>query len=101
MLVARNMKQLAYIWLQFPLPLSYFSSYRIFISTGNSFFILRIPHRFFFSKYKKIYFYRLFIFILSSDVTMLASLILKQGVQGLLAFAFSILTVNDENTKQT
>ena len=31
---------------------------------------------------------------------MLAFLILKQGLQGLLAFAFSILTVNDENTKQ-
>ena len=30
--VAGNMMQLAYIWLQFPLLLSYFSSYRIFIS---------------------------------------------------------------------
>ena len=42
-----------------------------------------------------------FIFILSSDVTVLASLILKQRVQGLQVFAFCILTVNDEHTKQT
>ena len=32
---------------------------------------------------------------------MRAPFILKQGVQGLLAFAFSKLTVNYENTKQT
>ena len=46
-------------------------------------------------------FYSFFIFILSSDVTILSFLILKQGVQGLQAFAFCILTVNDEHTKQT
>ena len=45
-------------------------------------------------------FYRLFIFSLSSDITILASLILKQGVQGLQAFAFCILTINDQHTKQ-
>ena len=39
-------------------------------------------------------------FILSSDVTILAYLILKQGVQGLQTFAFCILTVNDEHSKQ-
>ena len=39
-------------------------------------------------------------FILSSDVMILASFILKQGVQGLQA-TFYILTVNDEHTKQT
>ena len=55
----------------------------------------------FFQNRKKKLFYRLFIFILSSDVTILSSLILKQGVQGLQAFAFCILTVNDEHTKQT
>ena len=101
MLVARNMKQLAYTWLQFPVPLSYFSPYRIFISTGDFFFILRICHLFFFFQNRKKYIFTdFFIFILSSDITMLAFLILKQGLQGLLAFAFSILTVNDENTKQ-
>ena len=31
----------------------------------------------------------------------LGSFSLKQGVQGLQAFAFCILTVNDEHTKQT
>ena len=31
----------------------------------------------------------------------LAFLILKQGVQGLQGFAFCILTVHDEHTKQT
>ena len=46
-------------------------------------------------------FYRLFILILSCGVTILASLILKQRVQGLQAFAFCISTVNDEQTKQT
>ena len=61
---------------------------------------LRI-RRFFFQNRKKNTFYRLFIFILSSDVTIIVSLILKQGVQGLQAFAFGILTVNDEHTKQT
>ena len=45
--------------------------------------------------------YRLFIFILSSGVTILATLILKQEVQRLQAFAFCILIVNDEHTKQT
>ena len=45
--------------------------------------------------------YRLFIFILSSCVTRLATLILKQEVQRLQAFAFCILIVNDEHTKQT
>ena len=39
--------------------------------------------------------------MLSSNVLILASLILKQGVQGIKAFAFCILTVNDEHTKQT
>ena len=58
------------------------------------------PLTFFFKIEKKIYFTD-FIFILSSDVTILASLILKQGVQGLKAFAFCRLTVNDEHTKQT
>ena len=65
---------------------------------------LRIRRRFFcffFFKIEKKNFYRLFIFILSSNVTILSSLILKQGVQGLQAFAFCILTVNDEHTKQT
>ena len=62
---------------------------------------LRIHRRFFFQNRKKNTFYRLFIFILSSDVTIIVSLILKQGVQGLQAFAFGILTVNDEHTKQT
>ena len=45
--------------------------------------------------------YRLFIFILSSGVTILATLILKQEVQRLQEFAFCILIVNDEHTKQT
>ena len=45
--------------------------------------------------------YRLFIFILSSGVTILATLILKQEVQRLQAFASCILIVNDEHTKQT
>ena len=53
----------------------------------------------FFQKRKKNY--RLFIFILSSDVTILASLILKQAVQGLQAFAFCILAINNEHPKQT
>ena len=59
---------------------------------------------FFFQNRKKKYFiifYRLFIIILSSDVTVLACLILKQGVQGLQAFSFCMLTINDEHTKQT
>ena len=38
---------------------------------------------------------------MSSDVTILACLILKQGVQGLQAFAFCLLTVNDEHAKQS
>ena len=50
----------------------------------------------FFYKIEKKKFYRLIIFILSSNVSILASLILKQGVQGIKAFAFCILTVNDE-----
>ena len=54
-----------------------------------------------FIKIDKKIFYRLFIFILSSNVIILASLISKQGVQGLQAFAFSILTINDKHTKQT
>ena len=58
-------------------------------------------HQHFFSKIEKNIFCRLFIFILSSDVMILASLILKQGVQGLQAFAFCILTINDEHRKQT
>ena len=63
---------------------------------------LPIRRRFcFFQNRKKKLFYRLFIFILSSDVTILSSLILKQGVQGLQACAFCILTVNVEHTKQT
>ena len=57
-------------------------------------------HQHFFSKIEKNIFYRL-IFILSSDVMILAFLILKQGVQGLQAFAFCILTINDEHRKQT
>ena len=67
------------------------------------FFGLQIHHPFFFKIEKKYFtiFYRLFIFILSPDVTILASLILKQGVQGLQAFSFCMLTVNDEHTKQT
>ena len=32
---------------------------------------------------------------------LIASLILKQGVQGLQAFTFCILIINDEHTKQT
>ena len=58
---------------------------------------------FFFFKIEKYIsiFYRLFILILSCGVTILASLILKQRVQGLQAFAFRISTVNDEQTKQT
>ena len=39
-------------------------------------------------------FYRFFSFILSSGIAMLASLIIKEGVQGLQVFAFWILTVN-------
>ena len=35
------------------------------------------------------------------DDTILAPLILKQGFQGLQAFAFCILTINDQHTKQT
>ena len=46
-------------------------------------------------------FSRLFIFILPSNVMLIASLILKQGVQGLQAFTFCILIINDEHTKQT
>ena len=45
-------------------------------------------------------FYRFFSFILSSGIVMLASLIIKEGVQGLQVFAFWILTVNDKHTKQ-
>ena len=58
------------------------------------------PTFFFFQNTKKKQFDGL-IFILSSDVTILASLILKQGVQGLQAFALCISTVNDEHAKQT
>ena len=57
-------------------------------------------HQRFFVQNRKIY--RLFIFFicsLASDVTIFASLILKQGVNGLKAFAFCILTVNDEYAK--
>ena len=76
----------------------------IYICNGTSFIFsgLRVRQRFFF-KIEKIFFllYRLFIFILSSDVTILSSLILKQGVQGVQAFPFCILTVNDEHTKQS
>ena len=64
------------------------------------FLVYRSANVFFFKIEKKIYFTD-FIFILSSDVTIFASLILKQGVQGLQAFAFCRLTVNDEHTKQT
>ena len=56
---------------------------------------------FFFQNRKKCLYFILFIFILSYDVMVLASLILQQGVQGLQAFAFCILTANDEHTKQT
>ena len=56
---------------------------------------------FFFFKLEKRNYFRLFIFILSSDATILSSLILKQGVQGLQAFAFCILAVIDEHMKQT
>ena len=45
-------------------------------------------------------FSRFFSFILSSDIIMLASLIIKEGVQGLQVFAFCLLTVNDKHTKQ-
>ena len=78
-----------------------------FILTLGNFFIFWFtdpPSFLFFSKWKKkkfIIFYRLFIIILSSDVTVLACLILKQGVQGLQAFSFCMLTINDEHTKQT
>ena len=65
------------------------------------FFVYGSADVFFFKIEKKKLFYRLFIFILYSDVTILSSLILKQGVQGLQVFAFCILTVNDEHTKQT
>ena len=57
------------------------------------------PTFFFFQNTKKKQFYGL-IFILPSDVTILASLILKQGVQGLQAFSFCIFTVNDEHTNK-
>ena len=56
---------------------------------------------FFFQNRKKCIYFILFIFILSYDVTILTSLILQPGVQGLQAFAFCILTVNDEHSKQT
>ena len=59
------------------------------------------PTFFLFKIQKKKQFDGLFIFVLSSDVTILASLILKQGVQGLQAFAFCISTVNDEHAKRT
>ena len=63
------------------------------------YFVVYRATNIFFFKIEKNIFYRLF--ILSSDVTILATLILKQGVQGLQAFAFSILTINDEHRKQT
>ena len=69
---------------------------RLFLFSG-----LRIHRLFFFffqNRKKCIYF---ILFILSYDVTILASLILQPGVQGLQAFAFCILTVNDEHSKQT
>ena len=56
---------------------------------------------FFFFQNTKKKFDRFSIFILSSDVTILASLILKQGVQGLQASAFCISTINDDFAKQT
>ena len=70
---------------------------------GDFFFIFWFtdPLTFFFFKIEKKIYFTDFIFILSSDVTIFASLILKQGVQGLRAFAFCRLTVNDEHTKQT
>ena len=79
------------------------SNFFVVLATSFLFSGLWIHQRFFFQNRKKyIYiFYRLFIFILSSDIMILSSLILKQGVQGLRAFAFCILTVNDEHTKQT
>ena len=69
-------------------------------ATSFLFSSLRVRQHFFFFKIEKKNFYRLFIFILSSNVTILSSLILKQGVQGLQTFAFGILTVNDEHRKQ-
>ena len=79
------------------------SNFFVVLATSFLFSGLWIHRRFFFQNRKKyIYiFYRLFIFILSSNIMILSSLILKQGVQGLRAFAFCILTVNDEHTKQT
>ena len=59
------------------------------------------PPTFFFFKIQKKKQFDGLIFILPSDVTILASLILKQGVQGLQAFALCISTVNDEHAKQT
>ena len=56
---------------------------------------------FFFENRKKFIYFTEIIFILSSEVTILASLILKQGIQGLQVLAFCILTINDEHTKQT
>ena len=71
-------------------------------ATSFLFSSLRIRRRSFFRIEKNIFiFYRLFIFILPSNVKILATLILKQGFQGLKAFAFCILNVNDEHTKQT
>ena len=73
-----------------------------FLTWATSFYFLVFgsTNFFFFQNTKKKQFDGL-IFILPSDVTILASLILKQGVQGLQAFALCISTVNDEHAKQT
>ena len=65
-----------------------------FVSILGDFFI------FFQNRKKKLYFTDLFLFC-SPTLTIPASLILKQRVLGLQAFAFCILTFNDEHTTQT
>ena len=93
------------IWCSSPSFMSSQSfSQLVTVHLGNFFFIFwftDLPTFFFFFKLEKRNYFRLFIFILSSDATILSSLILKQGVQGLQVFAFCILAVIDEHMKQS